>query len=53
MFTLIAAVIGLVLWVILWATGAKGFDAFLLTLTLVVLAVMGQTLFKYLPGRGD
>jgi hypothetical protein len=51
MGTLIAVVAGLVIWIILWATGAKGLDAFLITMTFGILAVMGRTLLRYAPGR--
>lgn len=48
---LIASTAGLVLWIVVWALGAKGFDAFMMTLTIVVLAAMGRALMGYLPGR--
>jgi hypothetical protein len=51
MGTLVAFVTGLVIWVVLWALGSKGFDAFLITLTLGVVAVMLRTVFSYAPGR--
>ena len=47
---LVAVTAGLVIWVVLWALGAKGFDAFLLTMTIAVVAVMVQTVFKNAPG---
>jgi hypothetical protein len=46
--TLIA---GLVVWVVLWAIGAKGFDAFLITVLMLVLAGAAHLLAPHLPGR--
>ena len=46
-----SALVGLVLWVILWAIGVKSFDAFMLTIGLVVLAATARTLMPALPGN--
>ena len=41
---------GLVVWIVLWALGAKGFDAFLIT-TLFVLAACGARMVApFAPG---
>lgn len=37
---LVATVIGLVLWIVLWAFDVKAFDAFLLTLAIVLGATV-------------
>lgn len=42
MMTLVALTIGLVAWIILWAIGTKPFDAFLLTLLIVLPAAAWQ-----------
>jgi hypothetical protein len=42
---------GLVLWIVLWAIGAKGFDAFMITAVVVMLGATGRLLAPYLPGR--
>lgn len=42
---------GLVVWIVLWAIGFKAFDAFLVTLLVVTLGVMGRLLAPHLPGR--
>jgi hypothetical protein len=42
---------GLVVWVVLWALGAKGFDAFLLTASIVLVGAALKILTGYLPGR--
>jgi hypothetical protein len=42
---------GLIVWVVLWALGAKGFDAFLLTSAIVLVGASLKILSGYLPGR--
>lgn len=43
---------GLVVWIVLWALGAKALDAFLITTLLIMLGAAGRMLAPYLPGRG-
>jgi hypothetical protein len=42
---------GLVIWIILWALGAKSFDAFLITLLMVIVAATLRIVTPYLPGN--
>jgi hypothetical protein len=42
---------GLVVWVVLWALGAKGFDAFMLAAAIVLVGACAKILAGYLPGR--
>jgi hypothetical protein len=42
---------GLVIWIVLWALGGKGFDAFLLTAAIVLVGASVRILAGYLPGR--
>jgi hypothetical protein len=42
---------GLVLWIVLWALGAKAFDAFLITLLLIIVAGTLRMVTPYLPGN--
>ena len=45
---------GLMLWIVLWAIGVKSFDAFLLTLGLIILAATVRMALPSLPsGRRD
>jgi hypothetical protein len=44
---------GLALWIVLWALGAKGFDAFLLTTAIILVGAAGKILSRYLPGRSS
>jgi hypothetical protein len=47
----LATTFGLVLWIILWAIGAKALDAFLITAVVIMLGATGKILAPYLPGR--
>ena len=54
MVIFLSALFGLVLWVILWAIGAKGFDAFMLTMLITLIGVIIYVITPYLPGnRGE
>lgn len=41
----------LVVWIVLWAIGAKGFDAALLAGFIVLIGATIEILGKYKPGR--
>jgi hypothetical protein len=47
---LLTTIAGLAIWIVLWAVGAKSFDAFLITMVLVLLAATARLLTPYLPG---
>jgi hypothetical protein len=42
---------GLVLWIVLWAIGAKALDAFLIAAVVIMLGATARILAPYLPGR--
>jgi hypothetical protein len=42
---------GLIVWIVLWAIGAKAFDAFLITSVILTLGATAKILAPYLPGR--
>jgi hypothetical protein len=42
---------GLVVWIVLWALGAKSFDAFLLSAAIILTGAALRILSGYLPGR--
>jgi hypothetical protein len=48
--TLIA---GLVIWIIGWAIGIKSFDAFLITILLMIMAAAAHFVWALLPGNRD
>jgi hypothetical protein len=50
----VVTTLGLVVWLVMWALGAKAIDAFMITLLLVLLGATGRIIAPYLPGnRGD
>jgi hypothetical protein len=51
MGVLLTLIAGLVVWVVLWALGAKSLDAFLITLLMLVIAAAGYLLAPHMPGR--
>jgi uncharacterized membrane protein len=49
---IITATGGLCIWIVLWAIGAfNGFDAILLGVAMVLVAIAVRNLLPYLPGR--
>lgn len=44
---------GLIVWIVLWALGAKGFDAFMLAAAIMLVGSSLKILSGYLPGRRD
>jgi hypothetical protein len=50
MLLLLTTTAGLAVWIILWALGVKSFDAFLLTLGMVILAAVVRMVLPSLPG---
>ena len=45
------ATAGLVVWIVLWALGSKGFDAFMLAAAIILVGATLRILSGYLPGR--
>jgi hypothetical protein len=49
---IVTATAGLIIWIVLWATGASsGFDSILIGIALFLLALGIRSLLPYLPGR--
>jgi hypothetical protein len=42
---------GLVLWIVLWALGRSGLDAFFLSALIILVGAMVRLLAGYLPSR--
>ena len=51
MGVLLTLIAGLVVWVVLWAIGAKSFDAFLLKLVMLEVDGEMRLLMPYMPGN--
>ncbi|HWY90717.1 MAG TPA: hypothetical protein VNY31_08605 [Solirubrobacteraceae bacterium] len=47
----LTATAGLVIWIVLWALGAKGFDAFMLATVIILVGATLKLVSGYLPGR--
>jgi hypothetical protein len=47
----LTATAGLIVWIVLWALGSKGFDAFMLATAIIVVGASVKILSGYLPGR--
>lgn len=48
---ILTATTGLVVWIVLWSLGAKGFDAFMLAAAIIAVGATLRMLSRYLPGR--
>jgi len=46
----LATTFGMVMWVVLWALLGKGFDAFLVTMAILLVGASSRILARYLPG---
>ena len=44
---------GLVAWIVLWALGSKGFDAFMVTTVVILIGATVRMLLPHLPGRQE
>ncbi|MFL5781212.1 MAG: hypothetical protein ACJ760_07865 [Thermoleophilaceae bacterium] len=51
MLVVVSLTIGLVVWIVLWALGAKSFDAFMITMLLVVVAATIRIAEPYVRER--
>jgi hypothetical protein len=49
---ILTATAGLCLWIVLWALGVSGFDAILIAVVMVLVAIALRNLLPFLPGRG-
>jgi hypothetical protein len=49
----LATTAGLVVWIVLWSIGAKGFDSFMITTVIVLIAATGRMLVPFLPNKRD
>ena len=47
----LATTAGLVVWIVLWAIGAKAFDAFMITTLIVLVGATVKIAAAYLPNR--
>jgi hypothetical protein len=51
---LLTTIAGLSLWIVLWAIGVKSFDAFMITIAMIIVAATARVFAPFLPGnRGE
>ena len=50
---ILTAAAGLCVWIVIWSLNVSGFDAILITVLMVVIAIGVRNLLPYLPGRRD
>jgi hypothetical protein len=48
---ILTATAGLVVWIVLWALGSRGFDSFMLATAIILVGASLRILSGYLPGR--
>ena len=53
MGTVFVVTAALILWIVLWSLDVKGFDAFMLSTVIILLAATARMIVPFLPGRGD
>jgi hypothetical protein len=51
MGVLLTLIAGLIVWIVLWAMGARAFDAMLITMVMLVVAAAVRLVVPYLPGN--
>ena len=48
---LLTTTVGLIIWIVLWAIDVKSFDAFLITVLMIVIAATAHIVAPFLPGN--
>jgi hypothetical protein len=49
----LTAVFGFVVWIVLWSLDVKSFDAFMITVLILVIGATARILMPFLPGNRD
>jgi uncharacterized membrane protein len=49
----LTATFGFVVWIVLWSLGAKSFDAFMITILILVLGATARIVTPFLPGNRE
>ena len=53
MGAILTLIFGLAIWVVLWAIGAKAFDALMVLILMLVIAAGARMIAPFLPGNRD
>jgi hypothetical protein len=51
MGVILTAAVGFCLWIVLWSLNISGFDAILIAVVMVLVALAVRNLLPFLPGR--
>lgn len=46
----LTATLAFCLWIVLWSIGVKGFDGFMITIVIILVAATLKSLTQFLPG---
>jgi hypothetical protein len=49
----LTATFGFVVWIVLWSLEAKGFDAFMITVLILLIGAASRIVMPLLPGNRD
>jgi hypothetical protein len=47
----LTATFGFVVWIVLWSLDAKGFDAFMITVVILIIGATARIVTPFLPGN--
>jgi hypothetical protein len=50
---ILTAAAGLCIWIVIWSLNVSGFDAILIAVVMVIVAIGIRNLLPFLPGRRD
>jgi hypothetical protein len=50
---ILTATAGLAVWIVIWSLNVSGFDAILIAIVMVLVAIGVRNLLPFLPGRRD
>jgi hypothetical protein len=50
---ILTATAGLCIWIVIWSLNVSGFDAIMIAIVMVVIAIGVHNLLPFLPGRRD
>ena len=50
---ILTALTGFVVWIVLWSLDRKAFDAFLITILIVLIGATARIITPFLPGSRD
>ena len=49
----LTATLGFTVWIVMWSLGAKSFDAFMITILILVIGATAHIVSPFLPGNRE